>query len=89
MAIERNASITHPAAEQFRREVEEVEADMMALWRQRHASKGLGVLKHTLFQLAGSVSAVMAEAEPADIADTNRKLADMALYVSTAGQRAQ
>jgi hypothetical protein len=86
---DRNAASDHPAAAWFRRDIEVVEAELVAVLRKHWSRVGAQIVAHALIQTVGSVCGAIVEAEPAAGPDIDAKLADVRLYVATTNQRAQ
>jgi hypothetical protein len=78
-----------PAAERALQHVEEVNAALLAVLRQHWPIVGYHLIAHALVETAGAVLVAIAEADPSARPDLDAKLADLRLFVGTAGQRPQ
>jgi hypothetical protein len=86
---ERNVSTADAAAKWFRKDVDAVQAAVLAVLQQHWPRVGTQIISHALIEATGSVLAAIVEAEPSAGPDIDQKLAAARLYVLTARQEPQ
>lgn len=87
--IEHDAASDHPAAEWYRRDLERVESELLAVVRHWMPRVGYQLVAHALIETTGSVLGDIVEAEADARPDLDQRLQQLRLHVATVGQRAQ
>lgn len=77
------------AADWYGRDLEQIEADLLAVLRQHWPRVGSQLIAHALVETVGSVSAAIMRDNPAARTDVLGRLDQLRLHLATDGQRAQ
>jgi hypothetical protein len=80
---------THPAAAWYRKEIDIVQVELLAVLRKHWPRIGSQAIAHLLIELTGGVLSDIVEAEPAAGRDIDQKLVELHLYVATTTKQAQ
>jgi hypothetical protein len=79
----------HPSAAWFRQDLEKIQGDLLAVLRHHWPNVGHQLIAHALIETTGTVLAAIAAAEPAALADIDRKLDELQTFVVTTAQPTQ
>lgn len=76
----------HPAAAWYRRDLDRVERELLAVVQRYGPMVGSRLVAHALLETCGSVLVAMVEADPEAQGNVDRWVADLALFVSAGGR---
>lgn len=80
---------TEPLADALRRDLEAIQADLLAVLRHHYPRVGPMLIAHALIETTGSVCTAIVESQPVARRDLDLKLASMHAYVACAKQARQ
>jgi hypothetical protein len=89
MAETERAADEHPAAEWYRRDLERVEDELLAVVRKHLPRVGVQLMAHALIETTGSVLGDIIEAQPESRADIVQRSEQLTLHIQTIGTQAQ